>query len=446
MDSNDLSFILLSFATLTLFSWIIIYLAGQKKFAVLEHENEHLKRENHQLGEKLEISSATLETEKEKHHQLVKDYSILDTKFTNLYDQFEQYKIDLAEQQDKFELLANKVLEEKSNRFDVQQRKGISDLLEPLKEKIKSFEEKVEATNKESVERNSALKQQILSLAQLNEKISTEAVNLTKALKGDHKKQGTWGEIILENILEKSGLEKGREYFVQKSIFSDENKRQQPDIIINTPDNKVYIIDSKVSLVAYERFTNAEDEEIAQYNLRAHCLSIKKHIDGLAAKRYHELYKIESPDFVLMFVPIDTAFSAAVKNNPELYNYAFEKNIVIVTPSTLLATLKTVETMWRNDKQQRFAVEIATEAGKMYDKFAGFVTDMELIGKRIDQSKAAFDLSMRKLSSGSGNLMTRAKKLKSLGAKASKQLPKAATDFLEDDGVGRNGVEWNCSS
>ncbi len=440
MESNDISFVLLSFATLTLFSWIIIYLAGQKKFAVLEHENEHLKRDNQQLGEKLETASAALEIEKEKNHQLVKDYSVLDTKFTGLYDQFEQYKIDLSEQQEKFELLANKVLEEKSNRFDVQQRKGITDLLEPLKEKIKSFEEKVEATNKESVERNSALKQQIISLAQLNEKISTEAVNLTKALKGDHKKQGTWGEIILENILDKSGLEKGREYFVQKSIFSDENKRQQPDIIINTPDNKVYIIDSKVSLVAYERFTNAEDEEIAQYNLRAHCLSIKKHIDGLAAKRYHELYKIESPDFVLMFVPIDTAFSAAVKNNPELYNYAFEKNIVIVTPSTLLATLKTVETMWRNDKQQRFAVEIATEAGKMYDKFAGFVTDMEVIGKRIDQSKTAFDLSMRKLSLGSGNLMTKAQRLKSLGAKASKQLPKSATDFLEDDGAERNGV------
>ncbi len=440
MESQDISFILLSFATLTLFSWIIIYLAGQKKFAVLENENEHLKRENQQLGEKLETATTTLEAEKEKNHQLVKDYSVLDTKFTGLYDQFEQYKTGFSEQQDKFELLANKVLEEKSNRFDVQQRKGITDLLEPLKEKIKNFEEKVEATNKESVERNSALKQQIISLAQLNEKISTEAVNLTKALKGDHKKQGTWGEIILENILDKSGLEKGREYFVQKSIFSDENKRQQPDIIINTPDNKVYIVDSKVSLVAYERFTNAEDEEIAQYNLRAHCLSIKKHIDGLAAKRYHELYKVESPDFVLMFVPIDTAFSAAIKSNPELYNYAFEKNIVIVTPSTLLATLKTVETMWRNDKQQRFAVEIATEAGKMYDKFAGFVTDMELIGKRIDQSKAAFDLSMRKLSVGSGNLMTKAHKLKSLGAKANKQLPKAATDFLEDEDVGQNGI------
>ena len=254
--------------------------------------------------------------------------------------------------------------------------------------------------------------------------MSQEAKQLTNALKQDNKAQGNWGELILESILDKSGLEKGREYHVQKSLLNDNGKTYRPDVIIDLPDNKKIIIDSKVSLTAYNNFVNPREEEDPQIALNAHCISLRKHIDTLAAKNYHDLYSIESPDFVMMFVPIETAFSAALSKQNDMYTYAFEKNIVIVTPSTLLATLKTVETIWRNDKQQRNAIDIASEAGKMYDKFAALVEDLQKIGQRIGQTQEAYNDSMKKLHTGNGNLLRRAEKLKKLGAKANKSLPK----------------------
>ncbi len=346
----------------------------------------------------------------------------------HLREKYDAYLNDTERLNEKFELLAGKIIEEKTIKFDREQKKGLDEILKPLKEKIKHFEEKVEQTHKETIERHSSLKEQILGLKELNQKMTKEAVNLTRALKGDSKVQGNWGELILESILDKSGLEKDREYFVQQSFAGENGKRMRPDVIIHLPDAKKIIIDSKVSLTAYDSFVSSASEEEQSAAVKAHVLSIKQHIDSLSSKKYHEIYAIESPDFVLMFIPIDTAFSIALSKNPDLFNYAFDKNIVIVTPSTLLATLKTVETMWRNDKQQRYAIEIASEAGKMYDKFSLLVDDLISLGKRIDQTKEAYQESMKKLHYGKGDLITRAEKLKKLGAKANKDLPRSLID------------------
>jgi len=338
-------------------------------------------------------------------------------------DQMKNFTLLQTNSKQEFKLIAQQLLEEKSRAFETEHKKGLNEVLAPLKERIKSFEDKVDHTNKESIARHSSLKQQIVDLKDVNEKMSSEAQNLTNALKQDSKAQGNWGELILESILEKSGLEKGREYFVQHNLKNDQGRNVRPDVIINLPDGKKIIIDSKVSLKAYEVFVNATEEVNQKTAHKAHALSIRNHIDGLAGKNYHDLYKIESPDFVMMFVPIETAFSAALAANPDLYNYAFDKNIVIVTPSTLLATLKTVETIWRNDKQNRYALEIASEAGKMYDKFVLLTQDLTKIGQRIGQTQEAYNDSMKKLQTGSGNLISKAEKLKKLGAKANKSLP-----------------------
>ena len=268
----------------------------------------------------------------------------------------------------------------------------------------------------------------------MNEQMSKEAVNLTKALKGDSKIQGNWGELVLERVLEKSGLEKGREYEMEKS-FDDETGKQQrlrPDVIIHLPDNKKMIVDSKVSLTAYEKYVNAEDTEEGEYFLKEHIASLNRHITQLSEKKYEDLYQIESPDFVLLFVPIEPAFAIAINKDNQLYNKAFEKNIVIVTPSTLLATLRTIDTMWNNEKQQRNAIEIARQAGALYDKFEGLVIDLTKVGKKMDEAKTEYKGAMNKLVDGRGNLITSVEKIKKLGAKAKKSLPDAVIQRAED--------------
>jgi DNA recombination protein RmuC len=346
-----------------------------------------------------------------------------DALIDRLQDQIKSFKVMQEASKSEFRNIAQELLEEKTKSFAIAQKKDLSEVLNPLKERIQVFENKVEATNKESIARHSSLKEQIIHLSDLNQQMSNEAKQLTNALKQDNKVQGNWGELILESILDKSGLEKDREYHVQLSLSTDEGKTYRPDVIIDLPDNKKIIIDSKVSLTAYDQLVNADTDENLDMNLAAHCLSLKKHIDGLAAKNYHDLYRIESPDFVMMFVPIETAFSIALRKDAKLYTYAFEKNIVIVTPSTLLATLKTVETIWRNDKQHRNALQIATEAGKMYDKMVALVEDLQKIGQRLGQTQESYQEAMKKLYTGKGNLIRRTEKLKQLGAKANKSLP-----------------------
>lgn len=342
---------------------------------------------------------------------------------------------ELAKQQEQlrkdFELLANRILDEKSEKFTLQNKENLKNILSPLQEKIQGFEKKVEDSQKESISMHSALKEQLLGLKDLNQQMTKEATNLTRALKGDSKMQGNWGELVLERVLEKSGLEKDREYFVQLSHVTIEGSRVLPDVVLHLPDNKRMIIDSKVSLTDYERFVNADEDDRPQY-LRAHVNSIRKHVDQLSDKKYEDLYDIQSPDFVLMFVPIEPAFAIAINEDNSLYNKAFEKNIVIVTPSTLLATLRTIDTMWNNEKQQQNAIEIARQAGALYDKFEGLMQDLIGIGKKIDASKSDYNSAMKKLFEGDGNLIRRVEKLKKLGAKAKKALPEAIIKRAND--------------
>ena len=349
--------------------------------------------------------------------------------FDNLLERNKEQKQEVEQLQEKFtkefENLANKILEEKTVKFTEQNKENLKNILSPLQDKIQLFEKKVEDTHKESIDYHAALRQQILGLREMNEQMSKETINLTKALKGDSKMQGNWGELVLERVLEKSGLEKDREYFVQQSHVTEDGNRVFPDVIINLPDGKKMIIDSKVTLTAYERYINEEDSDIKNQHLKEHIVSINRHVEQLGSKNYHDLYHMESPDFVLLFIPIESAFAVALNEDTSLYNKAFEKNIVIVTPSTLLATLRTIDSMWTNQKQQENAIEIARQAGALYDKFEGFVSDLIKIGKKMDEAKIEYGNAMNKLVDGKGNLITSVEKLKKMGAKAKKALPEA---------------------
>jgi DNA recombination protein RmuC len=388
----------------------------------------------------LKQNLSKLETERE---EIRREKDFLNTELTrknadfeNLQQQNLKRDEELATQQEQlrkdFELLATKILDEKSEKFTLQNKENIKQILNPLQEKIQVFEKKVEDSQKESISMHSALKEQLLGLKDLNQQMTKEATNLTKALKGDSKMQGNWGELVLERVLEKSGLEKDREYFVQQSFTLEDGSRVMPDVVLHLPDNKKMIIDSKVSITDYNRYINAEDDT-KEMHLKAHLNSIKKHVEQLSAKNYQDLYDIESPDFVLMFIPIEPAFAVAINEDNTLYNKAFEKNIVIVTPSTLLATLRTIDTMWNNEKQQRNAIEIARQAGALYDKFEGLVKDLTGVGKKIDAAKSDYSAAMNKLVEGRGNLVTSVEKLKKMGAKAKKALPEAILKRAEDN-------------
>jgi DNA recombination protein RmuC len=403
---------------------IIIFLYFDSKIKLLRQTIKTAEDYILQLNNMLKIEKESKNEFHNINRKLELNLTAMEADFRNLKERYEAEVTDYDRQLQKFENIANRVLHTQSAAMDEKQKTGMKEVLEPLKERIKSFEEKIEKTNIETVQRHESLKEQMKYLYEKSDQVSKDANNLAKALKGDFKKQGNWGEIILESILDKSGLEKNREYFIQQTERNEQGRMLKPDVVIQLPDGKKLIIDSKVSLVAYENMINGESEEIQKHAHKAHVYAVKTHIDTLSAKNYHDLYKTQSPDFVLMFIPIDTAFSAALTLDPDLYGYAFDKNIVIVTSSTLLATLKTVESMWRNDKQNRFAIEIAEEAGKMYDKFVGFVEDMEKLGKQLHTAQNTYNDSMKKLQTGSGNLVSKAENLKSLGAKANKSLPK----------------------
>jgi DNA recombination protein RmuC len=324
--------------------------------------------------------------------------------------------------QREFENVAEKLLKEKSKEFIDVNRSNLDLILNPLKENLKAFEDKVEKVyNMEAAERNT-LKGVITQLMDLNKQISDEAQNLTKALKGDNKKQGNWGEVILERVLERSGLVRDQEYRIQAAMQATDGTRYQPDVIIDLPDEKHLVIDSKVSLIAYERLVNADTEEDRKLFAKAHIESLRGHINGLSSKKYHDLYKINSPDFVLLFVPIESSFSIAVQLDGELFNYAWDKKVVIVSPSTLLATLRTIASMWKQERQNRNVLEIARLSGDMYDKFVGFLGDMDSIGKNINYTQNAYNSAVNKLSEGRGNLTNTAERIKKLGAKADKQI------------------------
>lgn len=377
-----------------------------------------------------------LKTERDEKLQLSTQLSKTKADYDNLQVRLTEQKQELQQLQEKFtkefENLANKILDEKSQKFTEQNKQNIDQILKPLGEKIKDFEKKVQDNYDAENKEKASLKTEIQRLYELNQKMTTEAQNLTKALKGDSKTQGNWGEFILETILEKSGLVKDREYSVQQSFTNEDGRRLQPDVLINLPEGKTLIIDSKVSLVGYEKFCSSEDETLKLAALREHNLSIRNHIKGLSEKNYQNLYHIRSLDFVLLFVPIEPAFALSVQQDAQLFNDAFDKNIVIVSPSTLLATLRTVASIWRQENHNRNAVEIARKAGDLYDKFNGFAEDMIDLGKKLDGSKATYVEAMKKLSEGRGNLVNRVQELKKMGAITSKSLPQALVDRSEE--------------
>jgi DNA recombination protein RmuC len=424
MTENTESILLILVLALPIMVGLLLYFYYNGKLSLLQEKINTANGNAEFLKTELAQERQLLNQANERYNSTERKYTAMEVEFQHLQSKYHELLEDEQKQIEKFENIANRVLKSQSHNFDTIQKEGMKQILVPLQEKIKVFEERIDKNTIETVKRHESLKEQIKYLNERSDQVSKEANNLAKALKGDYKKQGNWGELILESILDKSGLIKDREYFIQTTERNHEGKMIKPDVVIHLPDEKKLIIDSKVSLVAYEKMVNSEEEDNQKLHQKAHMLAVKNHIDGLSSKNYHDLYEMASPDFVMMFIPIDTAFSAALQTDPELYAYAFDKNIVIVTSSTLLATLKTVESMWRNEKQNKYALEIATEAGKMYDKFVGFVEDMDKLGNQLNTVTNTYHDNMKKLSTGSGNLIKRAEKVKDLGAKANKSLPK----------------------
>jgi DNA recombination protein RmuC len=335
-----------------------------------------------------------------------------------------------------FAELAGKIFDEREQRFAETSQQQLGQLLDPLKERIQSFEKRVEESYQQEARERFSLSKELERLQQLNQRLSDEATNLTRALKGQ-KTQGNWGELILERVLEHAGLEKGREYQTQVSLKGPDGERFQPDVLIMLPGNKQVVVDAKVSLTAYQQYVSADDDVIGQAALKQHVLSLRNHVKGLSGKDYKRLEGLHSLDFVLLFVPIEAAFSAALQAEPNLFQEAFDRNIVIVSPTTLLATLRVIDSLWKQERQSQNAREIAERAGWLYDKFVLFIQDLDEVGNRLQQLDKAYGAARNKLTEGRGNLVSRSEQLKLLGARASKNLP---ADLLEramtdDDGV-----------
>ncbi|MBX6379366.1 MAG: DNA recombination protein RmuC [Thermoflavifilum aggregans] len=368
-----------------------------------------------------------IQQKEEKIQQLVGENSRIQQAYQELQQKLAEQKEEIEQISKKFvqefENLASRILDEKSQKFTEQNSQRIGEILNPLKEKIAEFEKKVEEANKESIKNHYSLKTELEHLKQLNQQISDEAKNLASALKGESKTRGIWGELILERILELSGLEKDREYTLQESFKGEDGSRLQPDAIIYLPENKYLIIDAKVSLVAYEKYMNSEDPDEQDRALRDHVQSVRNHIDGLCNKNYSAIHGQYSPDFVFLFMPIEPAFLLALKVDKNLYEYAFNKNIIIVSPSNLLATLKVVASIWRQEKQQKNAQQIAEEAKKMLDKFYILCQRLEVVGNRIQQIQDAYDDAMITLTKGKGNLISVATRVVKLGVSPDKKLP-----------------------
>lgn len=408
----------------------------------LEGEQKRLSVELAALQSEYDKTSTTLAIMSQQHEQLKTLKSRLDEELGSLREQNTKLSTNLTSERKQaeekltilneakerltieFKNLANEIFEEKSTKFTEQNRMNLETVLKPLSGQIKDFQKRVEDSyDKESKDRFSLVKE-IKSLQELNSRISVDAVNLTNALKGESKTQGSWGELKLEKILEASGLVKGQEYDVQVSMKNEAGARLQPDVVVHLPENKDVIIDSKVTLTAYHRYVSAETEADRQQQAVQHLQALQKHIKDLSTKDYQNLVGIQTLDFVLMFLPVEDAFNLAVQKDTELFSRAFENNIILVGPSTLLATLKTIQHIWRNEYQTQNAQEIAKRAGYLYDKFVNFVDDLEEVGQRLTKAQDAYDRAHNKLASGRGNLVSRAETLRKLGAKTSKSLSK----------------------
>ncbi|MEJ2613347.1 MAG: DNA recombination protein RmuC [Ignavibacteriaceae bacterium] len=426
----EVLFILIGLIAGSIFTFFVLKSKFKSKIDVAEERTRIFEEQNQNL-------SAELNTEREKVLELNSTLSSLKADYNNLQKTLAEQKEETEKLQEKFavefENLANKILEEKSSKFTLQNKENLDQILKPLGEKIKEFEKKVNEVYVTDSKERASLATQLKNLQELNQMMAKEANNLTNALKGETKTMGNWGEFILESILEKSGLVKGREYKIQENFTSEEGRRLQPDVIVNLPDNKCLIIDSKVSLLAYENYSSGENESQRANSLKEHIASIKRHVKDLSSKNYQNIYQIKSLDFVLLFMPIEPAFSLAIQNDTQLFNEAFDKNIVIVSPSTLLATLRTIANIWRQEYQNSNVQEIAKQSGALYDKFQGLMSDLIELGNRMKTMSNSYDNAMKKLYTGRGNLIKSVENIKKLGAKTSKSLPQSLLDRANDN-------------
>ncbi|MDB4533488.1 DNA recombination protein RmuC [Vicingaceae bacterium] len=375
-----------------------------------------------------------LEKLSEQKNLLLSENAQLKEAHQNVSNKLIEQKTEVDQLQKKFTLefenIANKLLKQNTTDFAEANQKRLSEILDPLKENIKTFEQKVEEKYVKEVKERSALMTEVKTLSELNQQMREDAQSLTKALKGDSKTQGNWGELILEKILENSGLVKGEEYKTEDFYTNQTGGGSRLDVVINLPDEKQIIIDSKVSITAYTNYIETDDETEKAVHIKAHLASVKSHIDLLSKKDYSQIPGLNTPDFVLMFMPSEPSFSFTLQNDPNIYNYAWDKKIVVVSPTTLLATLRTVASVWKQERQTKNALEIARQSGALYDKFVGFITDLEKIDKGLKTSQDAYNNAVNKLKTGSGNLIGRAEKIRTLGAKTSKQID---TKYLEEN-------------
>jgi len=398
----------------------------------LEKQIEVLNERFSNAGEDKVLLSEKLDQVNAERQDLEKKLVEAQSDYRHLQQKLETEKNELAKLQEKFKIefqnIANTILKQNTREFNESSHKNMSELLNPLKEKITLFEKKVEDTYQKGLKDQTDLKAELKRLHDLNMKLGEEAGNLTRALKSDSKKQGNWGEVVLERILERSGLIKDEEYFLQQSATGKDGKMYRPDVLIALPEEKHLIIDSKVSLTAFQKYIAADDEQQKVLALKQHLLSIKNHVKELSDKRYDTLQGLNSPDFVLLFMPVEPAFGVAVQADPELFNFAWEKRIVIVSPTTLLATLRTVASIWRHERQTRNALEISSQGAKLYDKFVGFLEDLEKVGINLERARDSYYDAHKKLQSGRGNLVGQVEKLKALGLKTSKNINKKYLD------------------
>ena len=404
----------------------------------LKEKIQDLERSSHSLATENRLQKEEIQQAENLEAELREQVKIVEQERTEkatqnvelnrrLEDQIEEQEKIAKQMQERFENLANKIFEQKSAKFTEANKVNLKAVLEPLDKDIQSFRKKVEDIHEKDVTQHASLKEFLGNLQQSQAQLSEEARNLTHALKGDSKKQGDWGEFILERTLEASGLVKGQEFSMQETF-----DRQRPDAIIRLPEGRAIVVDAKVSLTAYERSISLEDEDQYKVALKEHLQSVKKHIDELSEKDYSAIEQINTPDFVLLFIPVEPAFGAALREDPNLYQYAFDRKIVLVTSTTLMATIKTVANLWKLEKQNKHAHEIARQAGNLYDKFSGFLTNMEDIGKALQKAMEAHEKGVGQLSSGSGNLVGRAEKLRALGIQTKKELPASFTQFEEE--------------
>jgi DNA recombination protein RmuC len=389
-----------------------------EELAILKGRFDTIKEENTKItNERSEQNNLILKLAQEKS-TLEERQKATEEKIKDLNDVKEKLTIE-------FENLANKIFVEKMSSFQKESATNMDLVLRPFKEKLGEFQATVSKYREDEIKENSSLKTEIKNIFDLNQKLSQEANNLTKALKGDKKLQGNWGELIVERVFEASGLRKGEEYIVQGKelgLSDSEGKNLKPDFIVNLPEGKHVIVDSKVTLVGYDRFISAADENDRNLAMKDFLTSIKNHINGLSEKKYQNLDKLVTPEFVLMFIPLEGAFATALQLDDQLFSYGWERKIILVSPTNLMVTLRTIDSIWKQEKQNKYAMEIARQAGDLYDKFVGFVDDLQDLKKSLDKSHDHFNSMMNKLTTGKGNIVGRFVKLKELGAKASKTL------------------------